>query len=562
MASSLGELLVRIGLDASSLRTGLNTAIRDLGRMQSQAERGLGPAMNAISTGLKVVGTAAAAGFGAAVVASVKGASSLEGYRNTLNIVMKDQKKAGETMAWAVEFANKTPFETASVVDATVKLTSYGLVAKEVLPAIGDMAGVMNKDLNQAVEAVADAQTGELERLKEFGITKQMIIDQGAKIMKDKELVNSKGQIVDQENFNKALFSLMDEKFKGGMDLQANSIKGLWSTVTGSFQTTLATMAGISATGEIVVGGFFDKLKNGIKTVVEKLAEWQKDGTIQEWSDKAGKALNTFWDIGSLVFDKLVGAAKFISDNWALIGPILAGILAGFLAFQTTIAVINAVKFAMVALNAVMAANPISLVVLAITALVAAGVALYMNWETVKVKASELWIAIETAFVKGVNGAIGMINSLIEKINMIPGVNVPLIARVQLITENKSSAKTLDDRLGNNADGTDYWRGGLTWVGEEGPELINAPRGTQIFSNAESMAMARGSGTPLNNSSFVNDMASALGSAFLGAMQFSQPQQTQQGLTAVFNLDGTQFARAIIPLIDKEKSRIGSIAIT
>lgn len=497
VASSLGELLVRIGIDASSLRTGMNTAIRDLGRMQSQAERGLGPAMDAISNGLKIVGTAAAAGFGAAVVASVKGASSLEGYRNTLNVVMKDQKKAGETMAWAVEFANKTPFETASVVDATVKLTSYGLVAKEVLPAIGDMAGVMNKDLNQAVEAVADAQTGELERLKEFGITKQMIIDQGAKIMKDKELVNSKGQIIDQENFNKALFSLMDEKFKGGMDLQANSIKGLWSTVTGSFQTTLATMAGISATGEIVIGGFFDKLKNGIKGIVDKLGEWQKDGTIQEWSDKAGQALTRFWDIGSKIFDSLIGAGKRIIDNWGLIGPVLAGVLAGFIAFQVATTIINTAKLAMIAFNLVMAANPITLVVLAITALIAAGVALYMNWDIIKVKASELWIAIETAFTKGVNGAIGMINSLIEKINQIPGVNVPLIARVQLITQNISAAPTMDQSLGNtgyNADGTDSWRGGLTWVGEEGPELINAPRGSRIFSNSESMAMAGGSG--------------------------------------------------------------------
>jgi len=47
---------------------------------------------------------------------------------------------------------------------------------------------------------------------------------------------------------------------------------------------------------------------------------------------------------------------------------------------------------------------------------------------------------------------------------------------------------------GNNAQGTDYWRGGLTWVGEEGPELINAPRGSQIFSNPKSMAMASSGG--------------------------------------------------------------------
>lgn len=40
---------------------------------------------------------------------------------------------------------------------------------------------------------------------------------------------------------------------------------------------------------------------------------------------------------------------------------------------------------------------------------------------------------------------------------------------------------------GNNAKGTDYWRGGLTWVGEEGPELLNVPRGSQIIPNGESM---------------------------------------------------------------------------
>lgn len=41
-----------------------------------------------------------------------------------------------------------------------------------------------------------------------------------------------------------------------------------------------------------------------------------------------------------------------------------------------------------------------------------------------------------------------------------------------------------------NAAGTPYWRGGLTWVGEEGPELINLPRGTQVIPNDLSMDMA------------------------------------------------------------------------
>ena len=47
-----------------------------------------------------------------------------------------------------------------------------------------------------------------------------------------------------------------------------------------------------------------------------------------------------------------------------------------------------------------------------------------------------------------------------------------------------------DYGYGANASGTDNWRGGLTWVGEAGPELVSLPRGTQIFSNQESRQIA------------------------------------------------------------------------
>lgn len=39
---------------------------------------------------------------------------------------------------------------------------------------------------------------------------------------------------------------------------------------------------------------------------------------------------------------------------------------------------------------------------------------------------------------------------------------------------------------GYNAPGTRNWRGGLTWVGENGPELVHLPKGTQIESAQES----------------------------------------------------------------------------
>ena len=42
---------------------------------------------------------------------------------------------------------------------------------------------------------------------------------------------------------------------------------------------------------------------------------------------------------------------------------------------------------------------------------------------------------------------------------------------------------------GNNAGGTENWRGGLTWVGEAGPELVSLPQGSNIYSNQESRQM-------------------------------------------------------------------------
>jgi uncharacterized protein YbjQ (UPF0145 family) len=40
------------------------------------------------------------------------------------------------------------------------------------------------------------------------------------------------------------------------------------------------------------------------------------------------------------------------------------------------------------------------------------------------------------------------------------------------------------------ADGTNYAPGGMAWVGERGPELVNLPRGAQVIPNGPSMALA------------------------------------------------------------------------
>ena len=51
-----------------------------------------------------------------------------------------------------------------------------------------------------------------------------------------------------------------------------------------------------------------------------------------------------------------------------------------------------------------------------------------------------------------------------------------------------------EGNYGRNAGGNDSWRGGLTWVGESGPELVNLPKGTEIL-NAQDSELATGGDT-------------------------------------------------------------------
>lgn len=69
------------------------------------------------------------------------------------------------------QFAAKTPYSLDQAVQGFVKLMALGLDPSErAMTSFGNTASAMGKDLNQMIEAVADAATGEFERLKEFGI--------------------------------------------------------------------------------------------------------------------------------------------------------------------------------------------------------------------------------------------------------------------------------------------------------------------------------------------------------------------------------------------------------
>ena len=53
------------------------------------------------------------------------------------------------------------------------------------------------------------------------------------------------------------------------------------------------------------------------------------------------------------------------------------------------------------------------------------------------------------------------------------------------MASNVQTASQHANNIGKNAQGTDYWRGGRTWVGEEGPEIVELPRGSRIIPNKQ-----------------------------------------------------------------------------
>ena len=94
-----------------------------------------------------------------------------EKYEAMLKVALGSQEAATESMKQLQKFAAETPFQLNQLTGAYVKLVNQGFKPTEAqMRSLGDLSAAMGKDFDQLTEAIIDAQTGEFERLKEFGI--------------------------------------------------------------------------------------------------------------------------------------------------------------------------------------------------------------------------------------------------------------------------------------------------------------------------------------------------------------------------------------------------------
>jgi hypothetical protein len=146
-------------------------------------------------------------------------------------------------------FAASTPYELQDVVSAFNILVARGIKpSEEALTAFGNIASGTGKSLNQFIEAVADAATGEFERLKEFGIKA------------NKEGDNIKftfgGVTTNIKNNSEAIKGYLQElgntKFAGAMEEQSKTLGGAFSNLKDAIATT-AKIIGESGLNDFII---------------------------------------------------------------------------------------------------------------------------------------------------------------------------------------------------------------------------------------------------------------------------------------------------------------------
>ncbi len=285
------KLVIKYAADVKAALAGiasLKSAVSGVDSHVSSAASNIRGAVGKIAKGFALAGVAAGVGFAAAGGAAVNSAANMESYMATLTQLYGSQEAAGEKMQWLLNFAKNTPFEITGLVEATTKLKAYGIEGEEVLQTLGDTASAMGKPIDAAVEALADAQTGEFERLKEFGIkavvvTKSNMDQFGATIDQVGQTaltsVDKNGKemasIVDRNNremVTSTLTSIWNEKYAGGMEKQSQTMKGMVSNIKDSMsQAGLAIMGFDTSIGDFKPDSLFSKVKTAVQKVPDYL---------------------------------------------------------------------------------------------------------------------------------------------------------------------------------------------------------------------------------------------------------------------------------------------------
>jgi|GEM_PF-1553043 len=382
--------------------------IKDLGGIEKESQK--------VSGGLGKLKSALVGVFALATIQSfagkvVEARAEFEKFDAVLTNTFQSKEIGSGALAMLTDFAAKTPYQLNELTGGFIKLVNRGVYPTyQEMTKLGDLASSQGKSFDQLVEALLDAQTGEFERMKEFGIKASKSGDTVKLTFKGvtKEVKNNEQAIKD------AIIAYGGMKgVAGSMEVVSKTLGGQISNLKDQWNNFLVAVGGYGSGIFIdALGGAADVL-NFLQDNLPYIAHWfdllwgSVDSTIQsfkkmissifELSDTTS-AIDYFANaaIWALVGVELLSDAvtllfDFISNN----KEIVYGVAAAFLTYNailsasalvtsvmtwwtgasTAAIILNTLvtegwSAAWLALNIVMSANPIGAVIAIIALLV------------------------------------------------------------------------------------------------------------------------------------------------------------------------------------------------
>lgn len=478
-----GAELRDAGIDTSQLtaeQRRLENQLRQtnaqLAAMDRIASAGIGQAFGNVRSeigSLATQATVAGAAIGYAFKTQfVDVASEFERFKTILETTEGSAASAEKAMGWISDFAAKTPYDLNTVTDSFVTLRAYGLdPTNGLLATLGDTSAAMGKDVMQAVEAIADAVTGENERLKEFGVRASKA---GNTITY--EYTNKAGEqqtaSVDADNraaIQSTLEAIFNEKYAGQMNKLSRTWGGMISNI-GDQWTRFANM--------VMDSGVFADMKERLGGVLEQLNAWAEDGTLARYAEEVGGkirwVISEVWDLGRAFVSGAQSLAEFVG-GWKNLGLILVGLklaplavsvvqlgsalyTAGAGMFQLVSAggslsgLLGALGPAWGALSAAIAATPIGWIIGGLVAVGAALYAVWRWWDEIVAFGSGFWSGLTAelgplgGIVRGVGDAFGWVA---EKVGQVAGWLFDVLGKTDATAASLDAARGAGESFGS-----------------------------------------------------------------------------------------------------------------
>lgn len=187
-----------------------------------------------------------------------------EKFGAVLTNTLGSKSAAQESFKMIADFAAKTPFQVDEITSSFVKFANRGIkLTKEELGNLGDIAASQGKSFSQLTEAILDAQTGEFERLKEFGI-------RGSK-NGDMVSLSFKGVTKEIKNNEEAIKQAILEYGKldgvaGGMEAISKTLGGQLSNLSDSFDKLFNAIGSRAST-------ILTPIINGVTGIINQISD-------------------------------------------------------------------------------------------------------------------------------------------------------------------------------------------------------------------------------------------------------------------------------------------------